>query len=184
MPINVTIYEGKQQRIYLDAKKLQTYDGSLWIPESEGGAAIYSRINQGFYGSVTLVNRTFVFNDSLSFLINTGSILLNFRSNNLGYTSLTATFDSGNSILKYNDTVVYNSSTGWVNDAYKTISITGGLGATDPDNIMWLLNWGQIPFTDEEKFYFDINLLCATIKKRAGWSENETIREWAIHVPT
>lgn len=184
MSVNVTIYEGKQQRSYTGVKKLQLSNGALWVPEADVIDPIYQHINTSLYGSVTLADNTFIFSDTLSFLLNTKSATLDFTSYNISYSSLSAEMSNGASILKYDSTIVYSSTNGWLNDRYKKIAVEGGTDATNPDFILWLLGFGQLPLDPEDRFNFDINLLCATIKKRSGWSENETIRGWAKHVPT
>lgn len=182
MSVNVNLYQGKQQRSFENVQKLRTSDGTFWIPENGVNDSIYGEINQGLYGSVTLKNKDFIFNDTLSFLLNTRSATLNFKSNNISYGSLSAEYSNGNSILKYGTTIVYSTTGGWYDDEYKTIKVTGGTDATNPTFISWLLDFGQLPLSEKDRFYFDINLLCAAVKKESGWSENENIRNWAKHV--
>ncbi len=66
---------------------------------------------------------------------------ISFSSNSITYTSLQVwEAEAGTELSIYygNNTSAYEFSTGWVNNAYKTISITGGTDATNGDLIAWL----------------------------------------------
>ena len=83
---------------------------------------------------------------------------INFTSNNAQYTSLQYELETGTS----SDNVNYYTSEGedteaywvdkWDNEAYKTITITGGEAATDPLFIVWLTkNATQVTLEDSEE---------------------------------
>lgn len=87
-----------------------------------------------------LTGTTWVFKDTLTKY--TGStVSLRFNSFSISFNSL---LFSGSSIWRmeyHNDsttTSVYVSNSGWVNDGWKTITITGGNGATSSNFITWL----------------------------------------------
>lgn len=74
-------------------------------------------------------------NNSLSIDFGVSTYNINFTSNNVNYTSITLN-GMQDGVINYNSTNVYNSS--WTNNAYKTITITGGTDATNSTLISWL----------------------------------------------
>lgn len=100
-----------------------------------------------------------------TWLLNNSDLVLNadifnyniiLTSNDTHYTgfSNTWTVEEGTDFvtLKYGSTVVYDGdiiNASWYNEAYRTISITGGTDATNASLITWLMaNATQVPTTD------------------------------------
>lgn len=81
-----------------------------------------------------LTNTTWVFNVIIS--VQTFLLSLNFTSNDNNYTGMVIQTGTGGK-LDYDSTRVYTSGT-WIDEAYKTINITGGTDATNTSFITWL----------------------------------------------
>ena len=96
---------------------------------------------------VDLSGTSWVFNNELN-LLSSGDYYLTFNSNNEHYTQITAGVSSSRGFyLRYRDPdfplnvyayTSYEQEPIWANENYKTISITGGTDATNPDLIVWL----------------------------------------------
>ena len=88
----------------------------------------------------SLANTTWQFNNVLSSIYgNWTAVNLNFTSNGNSYTSIVGYTSGGKIHLRYGDTEVYNAETsGWLNDVYKSISITGGSNAETTNVISWM----------------------------------------------
>ena len=90
-----------------------------------------------------LTGTTWVFNNSLN-ISDMFSYYINFTTNGEQKTDLYLEYRYNdyddyveNDEMWYDSNKVYNMGT-WYNDAYKTITITGGTDATNPDLIAWL----------------------------------------------
>lgn len=95
--------------------------------------------------SVTnLTNTKWLFNNE-PIMEQFGYLYLNFSSNNTNYTGINIVNASRYIGMQYDLTDAYigyseaTSSTGWQNEAYKTIEITGGTDATNTDLISWII---------------------------------------------
>lgn len=111
-------------------------------PDVHGGtirhieaASVYEDGDEMGYGSAGLAGTTWCFNETLDFSsgieINNGR--LNFTSNNTNFTSISIMLPY---FVLYGRDMVY--LVGWENAAYRTITITGGDDAADPDLIAWI----------------------------------------------
>jgi len=102
------------------------------------------------YGSAGLIGTTWYFNSSLDFsgVGSADSYNINFTSNSTDYNLLQLTNLSGimSGVLYNNsntDTTTYAymigaMGNGWYNQAYRTITFTGGLDATNQNLIDWV----------------------------------------------
>ena len=90
---------------------------------------------------VDLSGTEWVFNSVInSFSDSIHQYSINFTSNSQTFSSIADNLQSIDIwAMGYNDTRVYDSGT-WVNDAYKTISVTDGTDVSNPDFIVWLTN--------------------------------------------
>lgn len=84
-----------------------------------------------------LTNTTWVLNSNISFAYWVNRWYINFTSNNTNYTEFYMGDDEEMWIYYSNNQVYYR---GWVNDVYKTISITGGTDVTNANLISFLQN--------------------------------------------
>lgn len=81
-----------------------------------------------------LTNTTWLFNDVISYMSSSWSI--DFISNNTNYTIIRNRYDM---YIAYDSTNAYDFDQNiWVNNAYKTIAITGGTDVTNSTLISWL----------------------------------------------
>lgn len=106
-----------------------------------GGGDSYTNGDNLAYGSAGLAGTTWFFNATLDF---TGvpSILqdysLDFVSNNTSFSVFAMVFQGSLGVMAYGEEQVYFSVVGWYNSAYRTITITGGDDANNPDLIAWI----------------------------------------------
>lgn len=124
-----------------------------------------------------LTGTTWVFNNGLKSPSADFSYALNFISNNITYAKIQTNGFSGHAPvrdLRYNNTNVYvYDPKGWIDEAYKTISITGGADATNTN----LINWLEANATKQEstpKVSVDLTTLPGWPSLSAG-SHNITI---------
>ena len=117
----------------------------LYAVEHREGYALFkvedydklSFINDTLEFSVSdLTGTTWIFNNSIDSSLTDNGFHINFTSNSSNYTFLYTEYDVGQ-IIEYGNTEVYGQS-GWSNDSYKTISITGGSDVTNATLIAWL----------------------------------------------
>ena len=80
-----------------------------------------------------LTGTTWYFNETLSRPQGVFSYTVSFTSNNTGYTSLTVATMG----ISYGDTIAYMSGS-WRDQAYRTVTFTGGADATNATLIEWL----------------------------------------------
>lgn len=96
----------------------------------------YTPSTGGF--NIDLTGTTWVFNNSVSDLPSS-QYYLNFSDSNSHYWVILSSGGKGD--ISYedgkDDTIVYNGS--WVDNSYKTITITGGTDASNPALVAWLL---------------------------------------------
>jgi len=90
----------------------------------------------------TLAGTTWLMNNEISTIIgNWTAANLNFTSNGNSYTSIVGYTESGKIVLQYRNgstpTEVYRAPAGWVNDAYKNISIINGTDVETANVISW-----------------------------------------------
>lgn len=107
-----------------------------------------------------LTNTTWVFNDKLN-IPNGLSYILDFISNS-SYSSNMRSVVGKKVQLLYDSLIVYSDDSviPWTNEAYKTIKITGGTDATNPNLITWLqanATKQATPSTDTKPIFKRIN---------------------------
>ena len=114
-------------------------NGKIFFNSS--GRQVGTGSSSGF--NIDLTGTTWVFNNQVNDTDIYHRYQINFTDgNSYSWTSLATSFDSKTANIQYqdgkDDTTVYSTS-GWVSNAYKTISITGGLDASNPALVAWLL---------------------------------------------
>lgn len=90
-----------------------------------------------------LTNTTWILNNDLSSATYIGIVYIDFTSNNTTFNRIDTDEIESDGLLVYGATntriTVYNSfNNGWVEQAYRTIEITGGTDATNSTLISWL----------------------------------------------
>ena len=81
-----------------------------------------------------LTGYTWVGSNYINIPFNVNTYNINFTSNNINYTSIT--LNGSQNSIQYNSTYVNMDE--WLNEAYKTITITGGSDVTSSALIFWL----------------------------------------------
>lgn len=109
---------------------------------SSGGDS-YTNGDNLAYGTAGLAGTTWYFNETLDFTGQTRhTYQLNFISNNSSHSQLYIDSQMGGWTLAFSE-IVYAyvppiMTIGWDNQAYRTITITGGDDANNPDLIAWI----------------------------------------------
>ena len=110
-------------------------------PNSESVKACY------YTPIINLTNTVWLLNDWPNITITNDNLYnLNFSSNNNAYSQLSLSRVFAQSLpiptVKYDNTMVYQITPGvkWIDQVYRTITITGGTDVTNSDLIDWLYN--------------------------------------------
>ena len=69
---------------------------------------------------------------------NLSTMSINFKSNETTFTSIRTSISSSVRYLYFDNTIAYDTSNGWSNDAYKNITILDGNDVTNASLISWL----------------------------------------------
>ena len=111
-----------------------TYNAS--DDKADGYSQVTVNVPTGF--NIDLTGTTWVFNNTISDLPSS-QYYLSFSDGNSHYWAILSS--DGKGTISYedgkDDTIVYNGS--WVDNSYKTITITGGTDASNPALVAWLL---------------------------------------------
>ena len=135
-----------------------------------------------------LTGTTWVLNDSIAYMPsgyhlngedNLGYVYaINFSSNGNSYSSITfgdIDYFGNDGGFAYGNTKVYNQATGYTNNAYKMISITGGTDATNASLISWLeANATQLPVADLTNTTWALNNNASATSGYGNFSVNGT----------
>lgn len=121
-----------------DSDRVASVTGTYTCPVYPNGD------NEG-WGSQGLANTTWYFNSTLTqtggWPSSSKALYIDFTSNSVSETAMQIMIMGGLAGVTYSVSgVVYNTmfGSGWTNEAYRTITITGGADATDADFITWL----------------------------------------------
>lgn len=87
-----------------------------------------------------LTNTTWQFCNDMYMAPSIGTKYINFTSNNKSFSQLLTDEIESDGIITYFEPgdAVYAYNSGWINQAYRTIYITGGTSVTDSTLISWL----------------------------------------------
>ena len=112
--------------------ELDVHGGTIRHIEAANTYSSGDNLSYGTAGISDLTGTTWYFNETLTDTLD-GQYALSFASNNNNYTTLVLIPGA----MMYGLTTFAYSNT-WSNQAYRTISITGGTDATNADLIAWL----------------------------------------------
>lgn len=115
-------------------------------------------VKKGALKYKSLANKTFTF-DSIPTGVITFDQWFNysviFNSNATDYTSISIFMNETVVQIKFGSTIVYRTSSGWTNSAYKTVSFSGGTDIANNDLITILQGLGSFANSGEEDVVVD-----------------------------